>query len=71
MDKNIEKFLQHMEVEKNYSEHTILNYRLDLEDFFAFLKHDRVAEVEYPTLRRFLAELRARELRPRSVSRKL
>lgn len=71
MNKNIEHFLKHMEVEKNYSGHTILNYRLDLEEFFVFLGHDRVAEVEYPTLRRFLAELRARELRPRSVSRKL
>ncbi|MBF0386802.1 MAG: tyrosine recombinase XerC [Candidatus Omnitrophica bacterium] len=71
MNKNIEAFLKHMEVEKNYSVHTILNYRLDLEEFFTFLGHDRVAEVEYPTLRRFLAELRSHELRPRSVSRKL
>ena len=71
MNKNIDGFLKHMEVEKNYSGHTILNYRLDLEEFFLFLGHDRVVEVEYPTLRRFLAELRARALRPRSVSRKL
>lgn len=67
----IANFLKHMEFEKNYSAHTILNYRLDLEEFFSFLGHDRVIEVEYPTLRRFLAELRVRLLRPRSVSRKL
>ncbi len=71
MNTIIASFLKHLEVEKNYSGHTVLNYRLDLEEFFAFLGHERVTEVEYPTLRRFLAELRARELRPRSVSRKI
>jgi integrase/recombinase XerC len=30
-----------------------------------------MADVDYPVLRRFLAELRARELKPRSVARKL
>jgi integrase/recombinase XerC len=67
----LEKFLKHLEVEKNYSDHTLLNYRLDLEEFFHFLGHDRVTEVDYPTLRRYLAELRVRQLRPRSVARKL
>lgn len=71
MDKNVDDFLRHMEVEKNYSGHTVLNYRLDLEEFLSFLGHARIAEVEYPTLRRYLAELRARDLRPRSVSRKI
>ena len=71
MNSHIERFLRHLEVEKNYSGHTLLNYKLDLEVFFAFLGHDRVAEVEYPTLRRFLAELRARAFKPRTVSRKL
>jgi len=71
MNNFIERFLTYLEVEKNYSAHTTLNYRLDLEEFFAFLSHDRIAEVEYTTLRRFLAELRGRQLRPRSVSRKL
>ncbi|MBF0569521.1 MAG: tyrosine recombinase XerC [Candidatus Omnitrophica bacterium] len=71
MNNNIELFLKHLEVEKNYSEHTILNYRLDLESFFAFLGHERIGEVDYPLLRRFLAEMRAKQLKPRSVARKL
>jgi len=71
MNLNIEKYLKHLEVEKNYSVHTLLNYKLDLVEFFTFLGHERVVEVDYPVLRRFLAELRARELRPRSVSRKI
>ena len=66
MSQHLDKFLKNLEIEKNYSEHTLLNYRLDLEEFFTFLGHDRVLEVEYPTLRRFLAELKARQLKPRS-----
>jgi integrase/recombinase XerC len=65
------KFIKHLGVEKNYSDHTLLNYRMDLEEFFRFLGHDRVADVDYPALRRYLAELRVKQLRPRSVARKL
>ena len=71
MSQHLDKFLKNLEIEKNYSEHTLLNYRLDLQEFFAFLGHDRVAEVDYPALRRFLAEMRAKQLKPRSVARKL
>ncbi|MBF0485687.1 MAG: tyrosine recombinase XerC [Candidatus Omnitrophica bacterium] len=71
MNSYIQKFLGHLEDEKNYSQHTLLNYRLDLEEFFAFLGNDDVKAVDYPTLRRFLAELKVRALKPRSVSRKL
>ena len=71
MNLHIQKFLQYLEVEKNYSKHTLLNYRLDLEEFFEFLGNDDVSAVEYPTLRRFLAQLKAGQLRPRSVARKL
>ena len=71
MNCHIQSFLQKLAVEKNYSEHTLLNYRLDLEEFFLFLSHDDVKAVDYPVLRRFLAHLRAKDLKPRSVSRKL
>ena len=71
MNANVDKYLKYLEVEKNYSAHTLVNYGHDLEEFMIFLGHDRLGEVDYPVLRRFLAELRARELRPRSVSRKI
>ncbi len=67
----IDKFLSSLEVEKNYSGHTILNYRIDLKEFAAFLGGQPLAQVDYPVLRRFLAELRTRDLKPRTVSRKL
>ncbi|MBF0619737.1 MAG: tyrosine recombinase XerC [Candidatus Omnitrophica bacterium] len=71
MKTHIAKFIAHLEDEKNYSEHTLLNYRLDLEEFDFFLNGVEVRSVDYPTLRRYLAELRVRELKPRSVARKL
>ena len=37
MEKYIEKFIRYLEIEKNYSNHTVINYKLDLEDFSRFL----------------------------------
>ncbi len=71
MKATIDKFLSSLEVEKNYSNHTILNYRTDLEEFAAFLGDQPLTQVDYPVLRRFLAQLRTRNLKPRTVSRKL
>ena len=71
MNTPIAAFLNKLSVEKNYSEHTLLNYRLDLEEFFKFFGSDDVKAVDYPALRRFLAELRLKERKPRSVARKL
>ncbi len=73
MPKNnyIQKYLSFLEVEKNYSAHTLLNYRLDLEEFSKFLKETPIETVDYSNLRHFLAEMRAHNLKPRSVARKL
>ena len=37
MNKYLDKFFTYLEVEKNYSSHTTLNYRIDLEEFAGFL----------------------------------
>jgi tyrosine recombinase XerC len=71
MTKYLDKFLTYLEVEKNYSSHTSLNYRLDLEEFAAFLNRTSVEAVAYSDLRRFLAQLKARNLKPRTLARKL
>ena len=71
MIKYSDKFFTYLEIEKNYSSHTLLNYRIDLEEFHKFLGQTPVENVEYPDLRRFLAQLKGRNLKPRSVSRKL
>ncbi len=60
-----------MEIEKNYSAHTILNYRLDLEDFKNFLGETALEKVDYLALRKYLALLKEKNLSNRSVNRHL
>ena len=71
MIKYLDKFFTYLDIEKNYSTHTALNYRIDLEEFAAFLGENSVTAVEYPDLRRFLAQLKGRNLKPRTLARKL
>ncbi|MBU0469413.1 MAG: tyrosine recombinase XerC [Candidatus Omnitrophica bacterium] len=71
MNRYLDKFLSYLEIEKNYSDHTILNYRLDLEDFIEFQGKTPLEKIDYLSLRRFLAQLRTKNFRPRTISRKL
>lgn len=71
MDKYIEKFIRYLEIEKNYSAHTVLNYRLDLEDFYKFLSDTGIEKVEYLLLRKYLAQLKEKKLSNRSIGRRL
>lgn len=71
MQRYIEKFIRYLEIEKNYSRHTILNYRLDLQDFRAFLGETLIENVDYLSLRKYLATLKEKNLKARTVGRKL
>lgn len=71
MERHIEKFMRYLEIEKNYSPHTIINYRHDLEDFKGFLQDIPVENVDYLSLRKYLAVLKENKLGTRTVSRRL
>ena len=71
MQRHIERFLRYLEIEKNASSHTILNYKLDLKVFSAFLKDQPIEKIDYLNLRAFLAVLKQANLSQRSISRKL
>jgi tyrosine recombinase XerC len=71
MDKLIEKFLRYLEIEKNSSSHTILNYKIDLLNFEQFLQDRPLEGVDYLALRKYLAHLKENSLNNRTVSRKL
>lgn len=71
MDKYIEKFIRYLEIEKNYSKHTILNYKLDLEDFKKFLGGADLEKIDYLVLRKYLARLKEKNLSSRTVNRRL
>lgn len=64
--------MRYLEIEKNSSVHTLLNYRKDLNEFKAFLGDSiPVEKADYLSLRKFLSTLKERNLKSRSISRKL
>jgi tyrosine recombinase XerC len=71
MEKFIEKFVRYMEIEKNYSAHTILNYKLDLLGFNKFIAGTELEKIDYLDLRKYLAVLKEKNLGNRTVGRRL
>jgi len=71
MDKYIEKFMRYMEIEKNYSRHTLANYKIDLKDFSKFCGAIPLEKIDYLLLRKYLAVLKEKSLGNRSVGRHL
>ncbi|MCX5714473.1 MAG: tyrosine recombinase XerC, partial [Candidatus Omnitrophica bacterium] len=71
MQRYIEKFIRYLEIERNYSPHTILNYRLDLENFAKFLGEGTLEKVDYLCLRKYLAQVKQKNESSRSIARHL
>jgi tyrosine recombinase XerC len=71
MDRFIGKFLTYLEIEKNASGHTLLNYHIDLKQFFKFLSNKDISKIDRLDIRKYLAWLKGRNLKKRSVARKL
>ncbi|MCM8800943.1 MAG: tyrosine recombinase XerC [Candidatus Omnitrophica bacterium] len=71
MKKYIDKFIRYLEIEKNYSVHTLLNYRLDLEELAEFLGDSDLTKIDYLALRRYLAYLKGKGLNNRTIARRL
>lgn len=67
----IDKFINYLKIEKNASGHTLTNYEIDLKSFAAFLGDKDISGVDHLALRRFLAEMRAKNYSKRTVARKL
>lgn len=71
MDRYVEKFVRYLEIERNYSPHTVMNYRLDLADFGKFLGEALIEKVDYLFLRKYLAALKEKKLGSASIMRRL
>jgi len=71
MDRYIDKFMTYLDIEKNYSKHTLINYSSDLKVFSAFMQGKDVQKMEHLDMRRFLAELRQGNFAKASIARKL
>lgn len=75
MEKYIEEFLEYLDIERNFSPHTLSAYRLDLRQFLQFLLLSEpsltVSSINHLTIREFLAYLQVRKCSRRTTSRKL
>jgi len=74
MEEFVNNFLKCLEFERNFSEHTLRAYKIDLLQFLAFLKkenHDCLESVDNLQLRKFLAYLRNQGCSKTSIGRKM
>lgn len=69
----IEKFLLYLELEKNYSKHTLSAYKNDLNAFEVYCKDEQIyllEEVTYSVVRSWVVFLNAQGVTNRSINRK-
>jgi len=72
---DITKFINYLITEKRNSEHTVLAYKNDLEQFGAYLSEvyeiQDAKEVSFPIVRSYVVELMEKDYHPKSVNRKI
>ena len=71
----IERFIRYIQAEKRYSEHTLMAYKRDLEQFFSFLKKkyeiEDLMSVDSGIVRSYIVDLKEGGLKNRSINRKI
>ncbi|MGI8951082.1 MAG: site-specific tyrosine recombinase/integron integrase [Chitinophagaceae bacterium] len=71
----IQSFLNYLQFEKRYSQHTIVSYQNDLEQFFAFLQGQfsstSLEKISASFIRSWLAELKQEKISSKTINRKI
>ncbi|MFC1509498.1 tyrosine recombinase XerC [Candidatus Omnitrophota bacterium] len=71
LERYIQKFIAYLQIEKNASQHTIINYQIDLKEFNLSIKEKTLEKITHIDVRLFLARMKERRLSKRSVARKM
>lgn len=74
MEEILREFVEYLEVERNYSWHTISNYEKDLSLFILYLNREGITkyrDVNYQIIRNYLVELHEQKYKNKSVTRHL
>lgn len=74
MNKEVELFLEYIEIEKRYSDYTVVNYAEDIRDFMVFLKEEGINKfknVDYQIIRIYLRRLHEQDLSKRTIARRI
>lgn len=70
----LKSYMAYIQLEKNYSEHTVHHYEKDLEGFFLFMEQegiDDLQDVEYLHARNYVTKLYETKLSRTTISRKI
>lgn len=71
MHRHVMPFLAQLIAEKHLSEHTVTNYRRDIEGFLSWYAQSELPEVDIRTMQYFIAHLSRQKMSPASIARKL
>jgi len=71
LERYIQKFVTYLEIEKNASQYTIINYKIDLKEFNHSLKQKPLENITHVDVRLFLAHMKERNISKRSTARKM
>ena len=65
---NVDEFLLYLKNEKGFSEHTIKNYGIDLDEFYEFTTNNNI---DIDLIRKYLKHLYDKNYKNRTISRKV
>ncbi len=65
---NLQKFLNYLKYQKNFSDHTIKNYDIDIKAFYTFIKKQ---DINTESIRKYLKELYEKKYTNKTISRKV
>lgn len=72
---DVQTFLDYLRFEKRYSQHTLISYQTDLEQFFIYLRDQfgetTVQGITASFIRSWLAELKSEDISSKSINRKI
>ena len=74
MDKLIDKFIEYLDIERNYSYYTCINYQNDLIKFYKFLQDKKITNIKnvtYQVIRDYLNYLYIKKEATKSVTRNI
>lgn len=71
LDRYVHKYINYLQIEKNYSNHTVINYKIDLKGFSETIKDKPLEQITHLDVRLFLARMKEKNFSKRSVARKM
>lgn len=75
LQQHIQSFLDYLKYQKRYSQHTIISYQTDLNDFFDYLQvqyqESALENIKPPFIRSWLAETKAKGMSSKTINRKI